>query len=153
VPRARAARAMTSTVTLRALVTRWVVPLVVTAALVALIARSVELVQLTIALRAADWRYVLVAAVVAGPLGVLCGPLRPVALLARLVHDRPVGVWALASIQFASSAVHNVLPSPSGDVVRTVQLTQRYGYAVSTLVTAQLVDKLVEALGLGLGTA
>ena len=58
----------------------------------------------------------------------------------------------LASIYFASSAAHNLLPAPAGEVLRTVQLKRRHGYAVGALVAAQLVEKVIDALGLGLGT-
>jgi hypothetical protein len=78
--------------------------------------------------------------------------LRLFTLLSALPHDAPVGLFELASIHFASSAAHNLLPAPAGEVLRTVQLKRRHGYAVGVLVAAQLIEKVVEALGLGIGT-
>ena len=44
------------------------------------------------------------------------------------------------------------MPAPAGEVLRTVQLKRRHGYTVGVLVAAQLVEKVIEALGLGIGT-
>jgi uncharacterized protein (TIRG00374 family) len=78
--------------------------------------------------------------------------LRLFTLLSALPHDTPVGLLELASIHFASSAAHNLLPAPAGEVLRTVQLKRRHGYSVGVLVAAQLIEKVIEALGLGIGT-
>ena len=82
--------------------------------------------------------------------GLDCAPVH--AAVGALPHDAPVGLLELASIHFASSAAHNLLPAPAGEVLRTVQLKRRHGYAVGVLVAAQLIEKVVEALGLGIGT-
>lgn len=72
-------------------------------------------------------------------------------LLGPLPHTQaPVRRRELAAIHYASSAAHNLLPAPAGEVLRTVQLTRRHGYSVGGLVGVQLVEKVIEALGLSL---
>lgn len=132
--------------------TRWIVPGAVFAALAWLIARKIDGHEFLTALRLADWRLVVGAGILAGTLCMGGLILRLYTLLLALPHDTPVGLWELASIHFASSAAHNLLPAPAGEVLRTVQLKRRHGYSVGLLVAAQLVEKVIEALGLGIGT-
>jgi len=132
--------------------TRWILPGAVFAALAWLIARKIDGHEFLSALRLADWRLVVGAGILAGTLCMGGLVLRLHTLLLALPHDSPVGLWELASIQFASSAAHNLLPAPAGEVLRTVQLKRRHGYSVGVLVAAQLVEKVIEALGLGIGT-
>jgi uncharacterized membrane protein YbhN (UPF0104 family) len=132
--------------------TRWLVPGLILVALVWLIARKIDGHEFAQALRLADWRLVAGAGILAGTLCMGGLILRLYTLLTALPHGAPVGLWELASIHFASSAAHNLLPAPAGEVLRTVQLKRRHGYSVGVLVAAQLVEKVVEALGLGIGT-
>ncbi|HEX8952205.1 MAG TPA: lysylphosphatidylglycerol synthase transmembrane domain-containing protein [Polyangia bacterium] len=132
--------------------TRWLVPAAILAALAWLIARKIDGHEFAQALRLADWRLVAGAGILAGTLCMGGLVLRLYTLLSALPHDAPVGLLELASIHFASSAAHNLLPAPAGEVLRTVQLKRRHGYSVGVLVAAQLVEKVVEALGLGIGT-
>jgi hypothetical protein len=132
--------------------TRWLLPLGVLAALVWLIARKIDGHKFVAALRMADWRLVIGAGILAGTLCMAGCILRLHTLLGALPHEAPVGAVELGSIYFASSAAHNLLPAPAGEVLRTVQLKRRHGYNVGVLVAAQLVEKVVEALGLGIGT-
>jgi uncharacterized membrane protein YbhN (UPF0104 family) len=134
------------------ILTRWIVPGVVLAALAWLIARKIDGHEFVQSLRLADWRLVVGAGILAGTLCMGGLILRLYTLLTALPHRTPVGLLELASIHFASSAAHNLLPAPAGEVVRTVQLKRRHGYSVGVLVAAQLVEKVVEALGLGIGT-
>ena len=134
------------------IVVRWIVPGVVLAALIWLIGRKIDAHEFAQALRVADWRLVLAAGLLAVTVCMGGLILRLFTLLQALPHDAPVGLWELASIHFASSAAHNLLPAPAGEVVRTVQLKRRHGYSVGVLVAAQLIEKVVEALGLGIGT-
>ena len=131
---------------------RWALPVGLTiVALVALV-RAVDLEQLVATLRRADWRPLAAAALLAATVCMLAGVARLWMLLRRLPHERAIGFGELTSIQFAAAAAHNVLPSPGGDVARTVQLTA-HGYSVGSLVAAQLVDKTFEAISLGIGAA
>ena len=134
------------------MVMRWMVPAIILAALIWLIARKIDLHEFAMAMRLADWRLVVGAGLLAGTLCMGGGILRLYTLLAALPHGEPVGLWELASIHYASSAAHNLLPAPAGEVLRTVQLKRRHGYSVGVLVAAQGIEKAVEALGLGLGT-
>jgi uncharacterized membrane protein YbhN (UPF0104 family) len=132
--------------------TRWLVPAAIFAVLAWLIVRKIDGHEFAQALRMADWRLVVGAGILAGTLCMGGLILRLYTLLAALPHDTPVGLLELASIHFASSAAHNLLPAPAGEVLRTVQLKRRHGYSVGVLVAAQLIEKVVEALGLGIGT-
>jgi hypothetical protein len=132
--------------------TRWLLPLAVLAVLAWLIARKIDGHEFAAALRLADWRLVVGAGILAGTLCMAGCILRLFTLLGALPHQAPVGIVELGSIYFASSAAHNLLPAPAGEVLRTVQLKRRHGYTVGVLVAAQLVEKVVEALGLGIGT-
>jgi uncharacterized protein (TIRG00374 family) len=131
---------------------RWIVPGIILVALIWLIARKIDGHEFVRALRLADWRLIAGAAILAGTLCMGGLILRLYTLLSALPHETPVGLAELASIHFASSAAHNLLPAPAGEVLRTVQLKRRHGYSVGVLVAAQLIEKVVEALGLSLGT-
>jgi len=134
------------------ILTRWLVPAAILAALAWLIVRKIDGHEFARALQLADWRLVAGAGILAGTLCMGGLILRLYTLLSALPHDTPVGLLELASIHFASSAAHNLLPAPAGEVLRTVQLKRRHGYSVGVLVAAQLIEKVVEALGLGIGT-
>jgi glycosyltransferase 2 family protein len=134
------------------ILTRWLVPAAIFAALAWLIVHKIDAHEFAQALRLADWRLVVGAGILAGTLCMGGLILRLYTLLQALPHEAPVGLLELASIHFASSAAHNLLPAPAGEVLRTVQLKRRHGYSVGVLVAAQLIEKVVEALGLGLGT-
>jgi glycosyltransferase 2 family protein len=133
-------------------VTRWVIPGLVLVGLVWLIARKIDGHEFLRALELADWRLVVGAGILAGTLCMGGLVLRLHTLLSALPHESPIGVLEVASIHFASSAAHNLLPAPAGEVLRTVQLKRRHRYSVGVLVAAQLIEKVIEALGLGIGT-
>jgi uncharacterized membrane protein YbhN (UPF0104 family) len=132
-------------------VMRWIVAGLLLAALIWLIARKIDWVEFAGHMRTADWRLIGCAGFLAGTVCMGGLILRLHTLLTALPHRTPVGVWELASVQFASSAAHNFLPAPAGEVLRTVQLKRRHGYSVGVLVAAQLIEKVVEMLGLGIG--
>jgi hypothetical protein len=133
-------------------VTRWIVPAIILLALAWLIARKIDGHEFARALRLADWRLIVAAGILAGTVCMAGGIARLYTLLRALAHDAPVNFWELASIHFASSAAHNLLPAPAGEVLRTVQLRRRHRYPVGELVAAQLIEKVIEALGMGIGT-
>jgi glycosyltransferase 2 family protein len=130
---------------------RWMLPALLLAAIVWLLGRQIDLHRFVVTLQTARWPLVALAACVAGTLCMGGLVLRLHRLLQELPHDEPIGVWEMASIYFASSAAHNVLPAPAGEVLRTVQLKRRHGYSVGVLVAAQLIEKVIEALGLAIG--
>ncbi len=131
---------------------RWVVPLGILAGLVALTLHKIDFGKLGGAFRMADWRLVTLAGLTAGTVCMSGMIVRFWTLLTALGHEPPIGRWSLASIYYASSAAHNLLPAPAGEVLRSVQLKRRHGYDVGDTVAAQLIEKVVEALGLGIGT-
>jgi uncharacterized membrane protein YbhN (UPF0104 family) len=131
---------------------RWGLPLAILAALVALTVRKIDFGELAQAFRVADWRLIALASLAAGTVCMSGMIVRFWTLLTALAHKTPVGLWDLASIYYASSAAHNLLPAPAGEVLRSVQLKRRHGYDVGVTVAAQLIEKVVESLGLGIGT-
>jgi uncharacterized protein (TIRG00374 family) len=131
---------------------RWALPLAILAALIALTVRKIDFGEVGHAFRVADWRLVALAGVAAGTVCMSGMIVRFWTLLTALGHDRPIGLWELASIYYASSAAHNLLPAPAGEVLRSVQLKRRHGYDVGVTVAAQLIEKVIECLGLGIGT-
>jgi uncharacterized membrane protein YbhN (UPF0104 family) len=131
---------------------RWAVPALLLAPLLWLAARKIDWARFAQDLARADWRLVVLAGLIAGTLCLGGLFMRLWILLAALPHETPVGIWQLASIYYASSAAHNLLPAPAGEVLRTVQLKRRHGYTVGVLVAAQGIEKVVEILGLGIGT-
>jgi uncharacterized membrane protein YbhN (UPF0104 family) len=131
---------------------RWVVPGALLIGLAWLLAHQVDGAKLADAFRLARWPDVAGAAVLATTLCMGGLVLRLFTLLRALPHDAPITVTEVASLQFATSAAHNFLPAPAGEVLRTVQLKRRHGYSLGVVVAAQLVEKVIEALGMGLVT-
>ncbi len=123
----------------------------VTAALCAVLLRGLRLEEVTAALRRADWRLVALAVFANLTFNTGARVYRFRALLGRLPRaDRGAGWWELCSLLLASYAASNLLPARAGEALRTVQLNRRHGYTVGALVGAQLFEKLIEGLSLGL---
>jgi uncharacterized membrane protein YbhN (UPF0104 family) len=132
---------------------RWTVFVIITAALLWLFARKIDPGELFRALKTALWGPVLAAALLAffACLGASVERLR--VLMARVPSRGPeVPLGELFSIYLASCAAHNLLPAPAGEVVRSVHLYRRHGYAAGSLVAVMLVEKVIESLGLGILT-
>ncbi len=122
-----------------------------TVLLCALLLRKIQLTELKNALARSNPLWVALAALIATCLN-LFGTLRMSTLLKALSHHlEPPSFWRQTWILFGAATAHNFLPAPAGEIYRTAALKQR-GYSVSLLVAEQLVEKLVEALGLTLGT-
>jgi uncharacterized membrane protein YbhN (UPF0104 family) len=119
-------------------------------ALLGLLIWRVDRQALAAALRGAEFRYLLIAGVLNLILGVGACAGRLGSLLRPLEAKTPPSRRELFELYLASSAAHNLLPSPAGEVVRTIQLRNRHGYSASSLIGAQLVEKWIEAAGLGL---
>ncbi|MFO0577892.1 MAG: lysylphosphatidylglycerol synthase transmembrane domain-containing protein [Polyangia bacterium] len=140
---------------------RTLVALAATAGLFVLMLQKVDLAQFLATLRQAQWQ--LVAAVALLSL-IGCHSLAILRLwtllrvLPRGVPSTPPapgehrGLGDVTSIYLATTAAHNLLPSFAGDALRTVQLHRRHGYPLGTLIAAQLVERVLEALGLSLVT-
>ena len=140
---------------------RWIqltLALVILAGLLALSLRTLEFDKVKDAMLAASGRW---------PLGVAASSLAllvcmtacslrlwlltvPLPLPAGRQH---LGIGDMLSVYLASSAAHHLLPAPAAEVLRTVYLRRRWGYTIGGLVASQLVDKLIDALGLGIEVA
>lgn len=133
-----------------------------TAGLLLLLLWQVDLRQTAAALRGARWTPVLAAGLISlvgcnGACIMRLWTLLRELPVAQGTGDRPAERGAdrrslrdVASIFLATTAAHNLLPSFAGDALRTVQLHRRQGYAVGTLVAAQVSDRVIESLGLSL---
>lgn len=133
---------------------RWTLLLLLTAGLFYLLLRKVDLQAFGQAIGRADPRLLLLASLIAVTVCMGACALRLWTLLQPLsVHGGGASKWEVTSLYLASSAAHNLLPAPAGEVLRTVQLNRLYGFTVGVLIAAQLVEKVIEALGLGLETA
>ncbi len=101
----------------------------------------------------ADWRWVAVAALLSLLLCIgacvmrlwtLIGPLR------RSEQRAPMRLGGFGSLYLATTAAQNLLPVPAGEVMRIVQLHRLFGLPLGGLSAVLLIEKLIEALGLGL---
>jgi hypothetical protein len=118
--------------------------------LIWLAVRSVDFALFKSVLWTAEHRW-LISAVPAVAVCMLAGSLRLWLFLRALpVQGAGVGFGALTSIYLATSAAHNLLPSPAAFVVRTVLLQRGYGYTTGRLVASQLVTAIVDGLCLGI---
>ncbi len=112
-------------------------------------ARKIDLGRFAESLRWADWRLVAACALVNLIVCTGAGMQRLRTILRPLPHEgAAAGAWELTSLQLASSAAHNLLPSPAGEVMRGVQLARRHKYPVGSVVAANVFEKVIEALAL-----
>jgi uncharacterized membrane protein YbhN (UPF0104 family) len=119
--------------------------------LFAFLLRKMDLATVWRTLRAADWRLILAAVVLNVALNTSARIQRWRILLEPLPHPGPrIGFWRLGSLLVASYAANNLLPARSGEILRTIGLHRSAGYPVGALIACQLVEKLVEALSVGL---
>lgn len=142
---------------------RFALFLAITAGLLLLLLWQVDLRQTVAALRGARWTPVIAAGLISlvGCNGAcilrLWTLLRELPVVEAQAGGPPADPGArqrslreVASIYLATTAAHNLLPSFAGDALRTVQLHRRQGYAVGTLVAAQVSERVIESLGLSL---
>jgi uncharacterized membrane protein YbhN (UPF0104 family) len=125
--------------------------LLLLAGLVLLAVRSIDLAAFKNALIHADLRLAALAGLIAVTVCMLASSMRLWVLMRPLPSVGPgVGFWSLTSIYLASSAAHHLLPAPAAEVARTVYLKKRYGYTIGALLASQLVEKVIDGLGLGI---
>jgi uncharacterized protein (TIRG00374 family) len=127
---------------------RWVIAIVLLVALVAVAVRAIDFRLVAAALARSDARLVGLAGLLAVTVCMIACSARLYLLTAPLPSTRPIGFGPLMSIYYASCAAHQLLPAPAAEVLRTVQLKRRHGYTIGALIASQLVEKLVDALGL-----
>lgn len=120
------------------------------AAVVFVVLRRIDLGTLGSALSAADWRWIAVA-VACGVIGNTVARVRRwQALLEPIPNRQRASFVDLMRISYASGAVNNLLPARAGEAVRVIELKRRRGYPTGALVAAQLAEKGIEAISLGL---
>jgi uncharacterized protein (TIRG00374 family) len=130
---------------------RWTLALAVLGGLIWLAVRTMDFKEVAQALRTSDWRLLVAAGGVAVTVCMLACSLRLYLLTIPLPNDRRhIGFWHFTSIYYASCAAHHLLPAPAAEVLRTVHLKRRHGYSIGSLVASQLVEKVIDALGLAI---
>jgi uncharacterized protein (TIRG00374 family) len=112
--------------------------------------RSIDGPRFTEALRGASL-WPLVAAAVLALMGCLgASTLRIGTLLAALPSVHGIRLRRLYQIYIASAAAQILLPSPAAEILRTVHLAKRHGYALEDVTAAHIVEKAVDAIVLSL---
>ncbi len=123
---------------------------VIAGAVVIVAARRMDFAALASALRGAAWGWVVLAAAVTvvGTTG--ANARRWQALLEPIPHRQRATFLDLVRVSYASGAVSNLLPGRAGEAVRVVELKRRRGYPAGALIAAQLAEKGIQAISLGL---
>lgn len=115
--------------------------------------RSLDMGDLMAVFATSDWRPIALAGLINLTLGTWACIQRLWVLLRRLPSIRALRYSEMVSIYLASTAAHNMLPAPGGEVLRTVYLARRYGYALGEVVAVQVLDKIVDAATLAIEIA
>ncbi len=132
---------------------RWLVRVaawLIAAAVLFVAARRVDFAALAAALQGAAWGWVALALVCSLVANTLARVRRWQALLEPIPHQKRASFMDLVRISYASGAVSILLPARAGEAVRVVELKRRRGYPAGALIAAQLAEKGIEALSLGL---
>jgi len=119
-------------------------------AVVFVAARKIDFGALASALRGAAWGWVVLAAAVNVVGTTVARVRRWQALLGPIPHRQRATFLDLARLSYASGAVNNLLPAKAGEAVRVVELNRLRGYPAGALIAAQLAEKGIEAISLGL---
>jgi uncharacterized membrane protein YbhN (UPF0104 family) len=122
----------------------------IAATVVGVAAQRIDFAALGRTLRGTAWGWVLLATVVNLIGNTLARTRRWQALLEPIPHRQRASFVDLVRISFASGAVSNLLPARAGEAVRVVELKRRRGYPAGALIAAQLAEKGIEAISLGL---
>jgi len=122
----------------------------IAAAALFVVARRMDFGALASALSSAAWGWVAVAVAVNVAGSTLARTRRWQALLEPIPHQQRASFLDLVRVSYASGAVSNLLPARAGEAVRVVELKRRRGYPAGALIAAQLAEKGIEAISLGL---
>jgi uncharacterized membrane protein YbhN (UPF0104 family) len=120
------------------------------AAVVVFVLRRVDFAALGSALERADWWWVALAVAANVLANAPARVLRWQALLEPIPHRRRASFLDLLRISLASGAISNLFPARAGEAVRVLEMKRRRGYPASALIAAQLAEKGIEAISLGL---
>ena len=119
-------------------------------AVVFVAARRVDFDALASALRGTAWGWVVLAAFLNVVGNTVARVRRWQALLEPIPHRQRASFLDLVRVSYASGAISNLLPARAGEAVRVVELKRRRGYPAGALIAAQLAEKGIEAISLGL---
>jgi uncharacterized membrane protein YbhN (UPF0104 family) len=112
--------------------------------------RVMDLRALWNALAHASAAWVVLAMAVAGGVCLPAAARRGWQIVAAFPSPSPMRFGDYFELHAATSVVNSWLASPAGEVLRTVTLTRRGGYTLVAAAASQIVDRLVDALGLAL---
>ncbi len=132
---------------------RWLVRIAawaIAAAVAVVAARSVDFAALGAALQRARWEWVALALACGLLANTLARTRRWQALLEPIPNRQRASFFDLVRISYASGAISNLLPARAGEAVKVVELKRRRGYPAGALIAAQLAEKGIEAISLGL---
>lgn len=115
-----------------------------------LLLRKIEWPKFLAALRHMDLRYLALAVVIDITLNLTAFVQRLRTLLRAFPVARRERFVDLALLSAASYAAGTLLPGQPGLALRTVELRRRYGYEYSDVITAQLVEKLIEVVSISM---
>lgn len=122
----------------------------IAAVLVVVAVRRIDFAALGSALRGTAWGWVVLATVCAVVGNTLAQTRRWQALLEPIPHRQRASFFDLARVSLASGAVSNLLPARAGEALRVIELKRRRGYPAGPLIAAQLAEKGIQAISLGL---
>ncbi|HEY3360083.1 MAG TPA: lysylphosphatidylglycerol synthase transmembrane domain-containing protein [Polyangia bacterium] len=110
---------------------------------------TMDLRQVAVTLRHADWRLILLAMAINVGLNMVARATRWALLVAPLPHRgagaRTFELWRLLLAAFALS---NLVPARAGEALRFMALSRRHGYPVGALIAAQFFEKILECASL-----
>jgi hypothetical protein len=122
----------------------------IAAAVLFIAARKVDFAALLAALREASWGFIALAVICNVVGNTLARVRRWQVLLEPIPHRQRASFADLVRVSYASGAVSNLLPARAGEAVRVMELKRRRGYPAGALIAAQLAEKGIEALSLGI---
>jgi len=122
----------------------------IAAVLVVVAARRIDFAALGSALRETAWGWVALAVICAVVGNTLAQTRRWQALLEPIPHRQRASFFDLARVSFASGAVSFLLPARAGEAVRVIELSRRRGYPAGALIAAQLAEKGIQSISIGL---
>jgi uncharacterized membrane protein YbhN (UPF0104 family) len=132
---------------------RWILAIAVPVVALVYFLRKVDMHGLGVALHRANPALVFAAGAVflVGCMG--ASSLRLWLLMRGYPARRPISLGEMTRVYLASSAAHQLLPAPAAEVLRSVSLVRRHGYKVKPVVAMSIVEKLADAVSLGVGLA
>ena len=123
---------------------------VLAAVVLVVAAQRVDLAALAATLRRARWAPVALALLCNLTANTVARVRRWEVLLEQMPHRRRASFYDLLRLFYASVALNNLLPAKAGEAIRVIRLHRDRGYPPGALIAAQLAEKGIEAISLGL---